>query len=148
MIERDGKRFNCCESTLMLINEEIPLKGFNQGVIRAASNLGGGVSGWGSMCGALTGAAMAYGLYMGTNGDENPEDFTKIREIMREHTQIFLKAFEEKWGHVNCFDLLGADTRTEEGKRIHEENKAKGKYYCEEFVHWSAEKVIELIKAL
>ena len=100
------------------------------------------------MCGALTGAAMAYGLYMGTNGDETPDDFTEIRETMREHTQIFLKAFEDKWGHVNCFDLLGADTRTEEGKRIHEENKAKGKYYCEEFVHWSAEKVIELIKAL
>lgn len=148
MIERDGKRFNCCESTLMLINEEIPLNGFNQGVIRAASNLGGGVSGWGSMCGALTGAAMAYGLYMGTNGDENPEDFTKIRETMREHTQVFLKAFEDKWGNVNCFDLLGADTRTEEGKRIHEANKAKGKYYCEEFVFWSAEKVIELIKDL
>ena len=148
MIERDGKRFNCCESTLMLINEEIPLNGFNQGVIRAASNLGGGVSGWGSMCGALTGAAMAYGLYMGTNGDETPDDFTETRETMREHTQVFLKAFEDKWGHVNCFDLLGADTRTEEGKQIHEENKAKGKYYCEEFVFWSAEKVIELINAL
>jgi C_GCAxxG_C_C family probable redox protein len=128
----------------MLVNEKIPLPGFSQGVIRAASNLGGGVAGWGNICGAVNGAAMVYGLLLGTNGDESPENFLRIREKMREKTQIFLHFFEEKWGSVNCFDLLGVDTRTEEGKRIYEENLARGEYYCEEYVKWSANKIIEL----
>jgi C_GCAxxG_C_C family probable redox protein len=143
MIERDGNRFNCCESIIMLVNEKILLSGFCQGVIRAASNLGGGVAGWGNICGALNGAAMVYGLMMGTNGDESPENFLRIREKMRDSTQEFLRCFEEKWGNVNCFDLLGVDTRTEEGKRIYEENVAKGEYYCEDYVKWSADKIID-----
>ena len=145
MIERDGKRFNCCESVIMLVNQEIPLPGFSRGVMRGASNLGGGVSGWGSICGAINGAAIAYGLLAGTEGDESPEDFTSIRETMRSHTQEFLGLFEEKWGHVNCFDLIGVDTRTEEGWKKHEENKARGEYYCEDYVFWSAKKLVELI---
>jgi hypothetical protein len=62
---------------------------------------------------------------------------------MRTQTQKFLKAFEDKWGHINCFDLLGADTRTPEGKAKHESNKAKGIYFCEDFVEWTADKVLE-----
>ena len=146
MIERDGKRFNCAESVIMLVQKEIPLPDYSKGVIKGASNLGGGVSGWGSICGAVNGAAIVYGLLIGTEGDEAPEDFTNIRDTMREHTQKFIKAFEEKWGHVNCFDLIGVDTRTEGGQRQHEENKARGKYYCEDYVFWSGKKLIELIK--
>ena len=146
MYEKDGKRYNCCESVIMFVNEEIPLDGFGRGVMRATSNMGGGGAGWGSLCGAISGGCQAYGLLMGTNGDENPEEFSAIREKMRKKTQIYLKEFEEKWGHVNCFDLLGVDTRTEEGKKKHEENKANGKYYCEDFVKWSALKIIELVR--
>ena len=146
MYEKDGKRFNCCESTLIFVNEQIPLPGFSIDVIRAASNLGGGGAGWGSLCGAVTGGCMVYGLLMGTNGDENPEEFIVIRKKMREKTQIYLDAFEKKWGHVNCFDLIGVDTRTEEGKKKHEENKTKGLYFCEDYVKWSAETIINQIK--
>jgi hypothetical protein len=63
---------------------------------------------------------------------------------MRSYTQEFLKEFEAKWGHINCFDLLGADTRTPEGKAKHEANKAKGLYYCPDFVQWAADKTLEL----
>ena len=146
MFERDGKRFNCCESVIILVDQEIPLPGFGKGIMRGASNLGGGVSGWGSICGAVSGAAIVYGLIAGTEGDESPEDFTSIREIMRSHTQDFLRLFEEEWGHVNCFDLLGVNTRTEEGRRRHEENKARGEYYCEDYVFWSAKKLVELMR--
>ena len=144
MIEREGKRFYCCESTIMKVNEKHPLKGFGVGVMRATSNMGGGGAGWGSMCGAVSGAVMAFGLAMGTEGHESPEEFTAIRDEMRAYTQEFLKAFEDKWGHINCFDLLGADTRTPEGKAKHEANKAKGIYFCEDFVQWAADKVLEI----
>ena len=146
MYEKDGKRFNCAESVLIFVNDEISLDGFGRGVIRATSNMGGGGAGWVSLCGAVSGGIMAYGLLMGTNGDESPEDFTAIREKMRTKTQIYLKAFEEKWGYVNCIDLLGADTRTPEGKAKHEENKVKGIYYCEDFVKWTADKILELVR--
>jgi C_GCAxxG_C_C family probable redox protein len=146
MIEQDGKRFNCCESVIMKVDEKHPLDGFGRGVMRATSNMGGGGAGWGSACGAVTGGVMAFGLAMGTNGDESPEEFTATRDKMREYTQEFLKAFEERWGHINCFDLLGVDTRTLEGKAKHEENKSKGLYYCEDFVQWAAEKVLEIFE--
>ena len=83
MIERDGIRFNCCESTIIKVNEQHPLKGFGVGVIRAASNMGGGGAGWGSMCGAVSGAVMAFGLAMGTEGNETPEEFTANRKQPR-----------------------------------------------------------------
>jgi C_GCAxxG_C_C family probable redox protein len=102
MFERDGKRFNCCESVITLANQEIPLPGFGKGIMRGASNLGGGVSGWGSICGAVSGAAIVYGLIAGTEGDESPEEFTRIRETMRGHTHEFLRLFEEEWGHVRA----------------------------------------------
>ena len=146
MIERDGKRYNCCESTIMKVHEKHPLDGFGRGVMRATSNMGGGGAGWGSACGAVTGGIMTFGLAMGTNGDESPEEFTATRDKMREYTQEFLKAFEERWGNVDCFDLLGVDTRTPEGKAKHEENKAKGLYYCEDFVQWAAEKVLDIFE--
>lgn len=147
MYEKDGKRFNCSESVILLVNDEIPLDGFGKGVMRANSNLGGGGAGWGSLCGAVNGGCQVFGMIMGTTGDEDPEEYMEIREKMRAKTWAYIKAFEEKWGHVNCFDLLGVDTRTPEGKAKHEENKAKGIYLCEDYVKWSAEKIIELIRA-
>ncbi len=144
MIERDGKRFNCCESVLMKINEKHSLKGFGVGVIRAASNMGGGGSGWGSLCGAISGSIMAFGLAMGTEGSESPERFKAIREEMRAYTQEYLRAFEARWGDVNCFNLLGVDTRTPEGKAEYEKNKALGVYHCDDYVQWSADKVLEI----
>ena len=143
MFEREGILFNCCESVLIKVNQKYPLKGYGVGVIRAASNMGGGGAGWGSICGAVSGGVMVYGLAMGTEGEETPEDFVTIREEMRTQTQKFLKAFEDKWGHINCFDLLGADTRTQEGKAKHESKKANGIYLCEDYVEWTVNKVLE-----
>jgi C_GCAxxG_C_C family probable redox protein len=148
MIERAGNRFNCCESVLMKVNDKHPLEGYGVGIMRAASNMGGGGAGWGNICGAVSGGVMAFGLAMGTKGDETPVDFVNIREGMRTQTQKFLKSFEDKWGYINCFDLLGADTRTPKGKAKHEENKAKGIYFCEDFVDWTADKVLEVFEGL
>jgi len=147
MYEKDGKRYNCCESVIMFVNDEIPLEGFGKGVMRATSNMGGGGGGWGSLCGAVSGGCMVYGLLMGSNGDESPEEFDALRAKAREKTQIFLQMFEDKWGNVNCYDLLGANTRTPEGKAKYDENRANGIYFCEDYVKWAAKKIIELIRA-
>jgi len=146
MIERKGIRFNCCESVLIRMDERHPLPGLGPAVMRLASNFGGGVAGWGSACGAVTGAAMGFGLLMGTEGDENPDEFQVKRERMRALTQVFMKAFEEKWGNVGCYGLLGVNTRTPEGKARYEEMKARGETRCEEYVRWAAEKAVAILR--
>jgi C_GCAxxG_C_C family probable redox protein len=145
MIVRDGKRFNCCESALMMIDEGHPLPGFEFNVMKAASSLGGGVGGWGSACGAATGAVIALGLVHGTNGEENPEEFQERRGHLREMSQEFLKEFEDAFGSLNCMTLLGVDRRTEEGKARYKELKAQGLFKCDDYVDWAVKLGLEIL---
>lgn len=145
MISKGDLRFNCCESVLIRIDRENPLPCFETDVMRIASTFGGGVAGWGSVCGAASGAAMAIGLIYGTDGNEHPDEFQGKRDRLRDKTQQFLRAFEEEFGSVNCMDLLGVDRRTEEGKRRYDELKAQGAFRCGEYVEWTAEKVLEML---
>jgi C_GCAxxG_C_C family probable redox protein len=145
MISRGEVRFNCCESVLMRIDESHRLPGFDVNVIRIASNFGGGVAGWGGVCGAVSGAVMALGLVYGTSGDEVEREFSEKRKRMRALTQELMKAFEEEWGHINCYGLLGCNTRTPEGKAKYDEMKAKGLLHCDEYVKWAGRKALELM---
>jgi C_GCAxxG_C_C family probable redox protein len=146
MITTGENKHNCCESVLIRVNNKHGLPGFGIPIVRLASNFGGGIAGWGSACGAVSGAAMAIGLIMGTEGTEPLEDFEETREKMRALTQVFHKSFEEKWGHIGCFDLLGVDTRTPKGKELYEEMKEKGETHCSQYVDWTVKKVLELIQ--
>ena len=145
MIVRDGKRFNCCESALMMIYEEHPLPGFESSIMKAASSLGGGVGGWGSACGAATGAVIALGLVYGTDGDETQEKFQDKRGHLRDVSQVFLKEFEGAFGSLNCMELLGVDRRTEEGKARYAEMKAQGLVKCDDYVDWAAKRALEFL---
>ena len=144
MISRGDNKFNCCESTLLRIDEKDPLRGFDDDVMRVASAYGGGVMGWGSVCGAAAGACMALGLINGTTGDEFPGEYQEKRVLMREIGQKVLRSFEDEFGSVNCMDLLGVDRRTDEGKKRYEELKAEGVFACGEYVEWSADKILEM----
>jgi len=148
MIVRDGHRFNCCESVLIVVDDERPLPGFNHNIMKVASNFGGGVGGWGSVCGAAAGTAIAFGLIFGTSGEEPLEEYKERRAAMRGVTQEFMKAFEGEFGSVNCMDLLGIDRRTEEGKKKYDELKAQGVFRCDEYVDWAAEKTLEMLVEL
>jgi C_GCAxxG_C_C family probable redox protein len=145
MITRGENRFNCCESTLIRVDEVKPLPGFDVDVMRSASNFGGGGAGWGSLCGAVSGSVMAVGLLLGTEGTESPEDYQSKRGRMREITQEILQEFESHWGHVNCCDLLGASFRTPEGMKRYREMRERGETHCAEYVEWAAEKVLEVL---
>lgn len=145
MITKNDLKFNCCESTLIRIDEGHPLPGFNSNVMRMASALGGGVGGWGSACGAVSGAVMALGLIYGTEGIETADEFQERRENLRNLAQEFLIAFEKEFSSVNCMDLLEVDRRTEEGKKRYEELKEQGVFRCGEYVEWAAEKIFEML---
>jgi len=145
MISKGDLKFNCCESSLLRIDEACPLPGFGRPILRIASNFGGGVGGWGSVCGAVSGSNMALGLLHGTEGTETPDEFESKREALRGAAQGFMRAFEAEFGSVNCMDLLGVDRRTEEGKKRYEEMKERGETRCEEYVKWAVDRIIEMI---
>jgi C_GCAxxG_C_C family probable redox protein len=146
MIVKDGHRFNCCESTLMIINEKHPLTSYDTNILRVASNLGGGVAGWGDICGALLGGAMAIGLKYGTNGNEAVQHFDDMRLRERKMTQELIEEFNKKWGHVACRSLLGCEGCTpEERFKRGEDLRARGESHCDEYVDWTAAKTLELI---
>ena len=81
-----------------------------------ASGFGGGVSGRGSICGAISGAIMALNLKYGTDGTEDFEEFNEKRLVLRKITQRFMRDFENEFGTVQCSDLLGNDPWTEDGR--------------------------------
>jgi C_GCAxxG_C_C family probable redox protein len=147
MITRGDLRFNCCESVAMMVNEKHPLPGFDAAAMRIASNLGGGIAGWGEICGAVTGAAMALGLAYGTDGDETKPTFEEMRARERKITQELIRSFEARWGHLGCCDLLGCTDCTPDARAKHaEELKARGESHCDEYVDWAAEKTLEIIE--
>jgi len=146
MISKDDLRFNCAESAIIRVNDGYPLPGFGPAVMRIASGFGGGVGGWGSVCGAVSGAIMVLCLINGTEGTETADDFKRKRDHQRELSQKFLAAFEEKFGTVNCMDLLGVDRRTEEGRIKYDEMKARGETHCGEYVEWASSYMLEILK--
>ena len=145
MIVRDGKRFNCCESVLLMVDEGHPLPRFESNIMKAASSLGGGVGGWGSACGAATGAVIALGLVGGTDGEETIKEFQDKRGRLREVSQVFLKEFEDAFGSVNCMDLLGVDRRTDEGKARYNEIRDQCVGKCNGYVEWASKRTLEIL---
>jgi C_GCAxxG_C_C family probable redox protein len=147
MIIKDGHKFNCCESVLIVVNEKHPLPGFNGATLRMASNLGGGVAGWGDMCGALLGGAIAIGLVHGTNGDEPIKKFDEMRLKERKITLELIKEFEGKWGNVGCRNLLGCEGCTpQERAQRGEELQARGESHCDDYVVWTSDKTLNMIR--
>ena len=147
MIYKGELRFNCCESTLMKTNEKHPLPGLDKNVIRIASNMGGGVAGYGDMCGAATGAAMAIGLIYGTNGDETLQIYEEMRAKQKALTLKFLQEFRTKWRYVTCRGLLGCEgCPPDERFKRYNELKERGETHCDEYVDWSADTALKIIK--
>ncbi len=145
MIKKDEKSFNCCESALIRIDAEHSLPGFDKDIMRVASGFGGGVGGWGSICGAVSGGVMAFCLLYGT---EVPEEYDHMRIELRGLQQDYFRAFEAEYGSINCMDLLGVDRRTGEGNRRYKEMQAQGVFDCGKYVDWAVEKALAMLKEI
>jgi C_GCAxxG_C_C family probable redox protein len=140
MEERNGLSFNCAESVILGTSRNYQLHGEESTCLRTASVLGGGISGCGEVCGAVSGAVICLGLTFGTNGTELPENFRSKRQIARTKVKDFMKSFADAWGSVQCRVLLAMDKgeippegslRPEGGPRN----------LCNEYVRWSTTQV-------
>jgi len=69
--------------------------------MKASTALSAGVARKGETCGALIGALMAIGLYIGT---ERLNDFDGYVDTMRAASEVFDR-FKEKYGTVKCFEI-------------------------------------------
>ena len=143
MEEDNGRSYNCAESVIIRVNKESPLPGLNASCMRIASVLGGGISGSGEVCGAISGAVISLGLMLGTNGDETIDDFKSKRTRARSVVKELLQEFNDCWGSVRCAHLIEMD----EGKSkpigtLRLEGPPSN--LCNEYVDWSTRKINEI----
>ena len=103
--------FNCAESVFMSLAESIGTK--SDLIPKIATPFGGGIGRRGSVCGALTGGAMAIGLKVGRSELKD----TKSREESYEKALELFKRFEKEFGSALCYDLIKLDLTTSEGRK-------------------------------
>jgi len=112
--ELEDKYHGCGQCTLVAIQEVYQLE--DELLAKASVELSGGVGGIRSVCGALTGAALALGMKYGRDVSmlKGPEEeaIEKIYEA-REPVAKLAKWFEREFGSVICREIrksfLGTD---------------------------------------
>jgi C_GCAxxG_C_C family probable redox protein len=106
-------RLSCSEAALLVVN-----LGFEGGLtteqaLCLGSGFGGGVGGSGCVCGALSGAVMALGLFLGP-GCKNGLGKKKFRKLVAH----FHDSFREKSGTVCCRDLIADFRKDRKGQAL------------------------------
>jgi len=89
------------------------------------------------MCGALTGGVMVIGLLFGRNsgGGEKDKAYSSVDALFN--------AFGDKFGTLDCRELVEVDLRSEEGQRLyHERNLHLEK--CSQYVAFVADWLLSL----
>ncbi len=79
--------------------------------LKIASGFGGGMGRMGEVCGAVTGAFLALGLYTWQGPTATTAEKNKINDRVRD----FTARFKEQYGSIVCRDLLGCDIGQPEG---------------------------------
>jgi C_GCAxxG_C_C family probable redox protein len=107
--ENFKKGLNCSQSVIEAYSRA---SGMDQEMAKSFSaGFGGGMGRAQKTCGAITGAVMAIGCKYHDN-----EDPSSSKEKVYAKTREFLKKFEKINGSAECYDLLGVDIKTQEGK--------------------------------
>jgi len=108
-------------------------------VPRIATGFCGGLARSGGMCGAVSGAVMALNVVLGRDAPDAPRDadYAAVRKL--------LSAFTERFGTVNCGELLGCDLDTPEGQAFYKENELSQR--CRRYTEEAARMAADLLGA-
>ena len=132
--------FNCAESVLVAVSNELSAEGRASGGIvpRIATGFGGGISRNGDICGALTGGVMAISLALGRDKPEQD------REPCYPAADRFYNDFRTRFGSCKCRELTNANLKTPEGAMTYKmEAHAE---VCTPIVAWAARRAYDIIK--
>jgi C_GCAxxG_C_C family probable redox protein len=119
-----------------------PRFGLNQDqAARVASCFGGGMIRSGGPCGAVTGSLMAIGLAFGPGLCPDSE----AKERAYRHAAELWQRVRERWGSLQCRDILGVDISSPAG---HAQAKAEKLFStrCKDVIRTAAEVVNELVE--
>lgn len=98
MYLRKYKKYNCAQSVACAFCDEMGID--EETVFRLSEGFGGGISGMGSVCGAVSGMVMVAGALASTGKTEDKkETYREIRELVG--------AFSRESGTMICRDLKG-----------------------------------------
>jgi len=135
-VKRFREGYNCAQSVLLTMFEH--WNGENELIPKIATAFGAGIGRCGSVCGALTGGAMAIGIKYGTN-EPSLEKRLKAYEL----AQKFYKQFERQHESVLCRELIGYDLSNPDELEKAEEAKVFEEK-CVNFVRKAVENLVEL----
>ena len=118
--------YNCSQAVLGVFAEELGLD--KEVAMKLASAFGGGMR-CGNVCGAVTGAMMAFGLKEGQAIGEDQETKAKMNAYAVE----IQRRFKEKHQTILCKELLPYDITTPEGmEQIKAENLSRTR--CDQLI--------------
>ena len=100
---RDDSYYGCAEASLVTLQQVFDLP--NPADSSSAVALNGGIAYSGSMCGALTGAAMALGRL----AEQRLPDHHQAKTVARSLTEILIRDFADEFSGHNCSDLIDYD---------------------------------------
>jgi C_GCAxxG_C_C family probable redox protein len=126
----------CAESVLFAVAQS---KGIESNFIpNIATGFCGGIARTCGMCGAVSGAIMAIGLFTGRRSPEDSRDetYSLVRRL--------LEMFEAKFGSTNCGQLTGCDLGTEEGQEHFRTNNLLER--CKLFTEEATRMAMSLVK--
>jgi C_GCAxxG_C_C family probable redox protein len=130
--------YNCAESVLFALYEDLEPKGKNEIVPKIAAGFGGGIGRCGSVCGALTGSIMAVGVKYASN-----ETGVEKRAKAYAFAKTLLKKFEEQHGTTFCRDLIKYDlSNPEEAAKFRQEGVPQK--VCAKLIKSSIENYLDL----
>ncbi len=104
-----------------------------------ATPFGGGVSRFGTICGALVGGSMALGFCYGRTKAEEKDK----REKTYSKVQDLLRGFETEFGTLQCKGLINLNLLDPADRKKFQELKLTSR--CAGFVAFTAEKVRTLL---
>jgi C_GCAxxG_C_C family probable redox protein len=131
--------FNCAEASLLAVCKILKIK--SDAVPKIATGFGGGITKFGSICGALSGTIMAMGIVEGRN--DAADNTVKVKLYKKVITLIDL--FKSEFKNTDCRELTGCNLLTKDGHakfsndKIHEE-------ICSKFVEFAVIKGIEILR--
>ena len=123
---------------LMILGEDIPMN--QDQALKMAAPFGAGIARWGTVCGAVTGGAMAMGFYYGSFVGERKEKKEKIYAKVQE----MLRAFEKDFKAIQCRDLTQLNLMNPDERKKWQETG--GTQRCAEFVARNIEHVRRILK--